>query len=336
MILEDKMNRFLVFLALLAGLFFQACKPREYFFIQGSAQGTSYHIKYADQEKRDFSAPIDSILKAFDLSLSIYKPESLISRFNQNDPDARADKWFTEVFEKAMQVSEESEGAFDITVGPLVNAWGFGRDSSLHVDGKIIDSLLQFVGYKKVVLKNGLLIKEDPRMFIDVNALAQGYSCDVVADFFKEQGIKHYMIEIGGEVRAQGKNPENADWQIGIDKPVTGNYIPGSELQAIMQLKNKSLATSGNYRKFHEINGVKYAHTINPHTGYPVMQNLLSASILASDCISADAYATTCMVIGLEKSKAFLQNHPELEAYLIYSDSTGQFQIWKTKNFPVE
>jgi FAD:protein FMN transferase len=312
------------------------CKPREYFFIQGTAQGTSYHIKYADVKARDFTVQVDSILDAFDQSLSTYKPGSIISQMNRNDPAARADFWFTGVFNKAMEVSAATDGAFDITVGPLVNAWGFGRDSTPQVDSAIIDSLLQFVGYRKVKLVDGKLIKSDPRMFIDVNALAQGYSCDVLASWLESQGISHYMIEVGGEVRVRGKNPDGGRWRIGIDRPVMGNMIPGEELEAVVVLTKKSLATSGNYRKYHEINGVKYAHTINPHTGYPVMQNLLSASIIAQDCMTADAYATACMVIGLEKSKKLLMSHPELQGFLIYNDEEGQYKIWKTDKFPLD
>ncbi|MFN8208659.1 MAG: FAD:protein FMN transferase [Bacteroidales bacterium] len=312
------------------------CKPREYFFLQGTAQGTSYQIKYADAAAIDYSEQVDSILDAFDMSLSTYKPNSIISRMNMNDAAVRADEWFTEVFNKAMEVSEATGGAFDITVGPLVNAWGFGRDSIPHVDSIIIDSLLELVGYKKVSLAGNRLIKADPRMYIDVNALAQGYSCDVLATWLEAQGIKHYMIDVGGEVRVRGKNPDGNAWRIGIDRPVMGNMIPGEQIEAVVALKNKSLATSGNYRKYYEVNGVKYAHTINPHTGYPVMQNLLSASIIASDCMTADAYATACMVMGLEKSKELLENHPELQGLLIYSDEKGQYRIWKTRKFPME
>jgi thiamine biosynthesis lipoprotein len=255
---------------------------------------------------------------------------------NKNDSTVRADAWFIEVFNKAKEVSEATDGAFDITVGPLVNAWGFGRDSMPNVDSTIVDSLLGFVGFRKVSLSGDRLIKSDPRIYIDVNALAQGYSCDVLASWLESQGIRHYMVDVGGEVRVKGKNPDGSAWRIGIDRPVMGNMIPGEEIEAVVNLKNKSLATSGNYRKYYEVNGVKYVHTINPHTGYPVMQNLLSASIIAGDCMTADAYATACMVIGLERSKELLQSHPELQGLLIFSDEKGQYRIWKTDEFPVD
>jgi thiamine biosynthesis lipoprotein len=341
MISEDKTmrgtcrNRWLFIITLIVLL--TGCRRgREYRFLEGYTQGTTYHITYYDPQGRNLVSQVDSILEGFEQSLSIYRPQSLISRINNNDSSAVADYLFTEVFNKASEVSEATGGAFDITVGPLVNAWGFGKDTLPRIDSSRIDSLLKFVGYKKIRLINGRIVKEDPRIFIDVNAIAQGYTCDIVARYFEQLGIKNYMVEIGGEVRARGKNPNGRTWRIGIDKPLTGNYIPGYELQAIVPLRNAALATSGNYRKFHVINGVRFAHTIDPHTGYPVMSNLLSASIIAADGITADAYATACMVMGLDRSKQFLEKRKDLLGYLIYSDSAGNFRIWHSARFPLE
>lgn len=341
MISEDKTmrgtcrNRWLFIITLIVLL--TGCRRgREYRFLEGYTQGTTYHITYYDPQGRNLVSQVDSILEGFEQSLSIYRPQSLISRINNNDSSAVADYLFTEVFNKASEVSEATGGAFDITVGPLVNAWGFGKDTLPRIDSSRIDSLLKFVGYKKVQLINGRIVKEDPRIFIDVNAIAQGYTCDIVARYFEQLGIKNYMVEIGGEVRARGKNPNGRTWRIGIDEPLTGNYIPGYELQAIVPLRNAALATSGNYRKFHVINGVRFAHTIDPHTGYPVMSNLLSASIIAADGITADAYATACMVMGLDRSKQFLEKRKDLLGYLIYSDSAGNFRIWHSARFPLE
>lgn len=311
-------------------------REREYRFLEGYTQGTTYHITYYDPQGRNLISQVDSILEDFEQSLSIYRPNSLISRINKNDSAVVPDLLFTEVFSKAMEVSEATRGAFDITVGPLVNAWGFGKDTLLRIDSSLIDSLKQFVGYKKVQLVNGRIQKQDPRIFLDVNAIAQGYTCDVMARYFERLGIRNYMIEIGGEVRTRGRNPRGSIWRIGIDKPLTGNYVPGADLQAIVHLRNAALATSGNYRKFHIINGIRYAHTIDPHSGYPVMSNLLSASVIAKDGITADAYATACMVMGLEKSIAFLQKRNDLLGYLIYSDSTGQLAVWMSPGFPIE
>lgn len=342
MILVDEKNMigthknqwiFIVFLL----VFLTGCRRgREYRFLEGYTQGTTYHITYYDPQGRNLASQVDSILEAFEQSLSIYRSQSLISRINNNDSTAVADNLFTEVFRKAMEVSEATGGAFDITVGPLVNAWGFGKDTLPLIDSSQIDSLMKFVGYKKVRLVEGKVVKEDPRIFIDVNAIAQGYTCDVVAHYFEQHSIKNYMVEIGGEVRSRGKNPNGQIWRIGIDKPLTGNYIPGLDLQAIVPLRNAALATSGNYRKFHVINGVRYAHTIDPHTGYPLMSNLLSASIIAADGITADAYATACMVMGLDQSMKFLERRKDLLGYLIYSDSAGNFRIWHSAPLPLE
>jgi thiamine biosynthesis lipoprotein len=183
----------------------------------------------------------------------------------------------------------------------------------------------------KVKLDHGHIVKKDPRVRLDVNAIAQGYSCDVIARFLDRMGIRNYLVEIGGEIHAHGKNPDGNSWRVGIDKPTEGNMIPGQELQTVVELKNRSLATSGNYRKFFEENGVKYAHTINPKTGYPVKSNLLSATIVAKDGITADAYATVCMVAGLEKSKEILRQVGGMEAYLVYGDEKGNYKVYMTK-----
>jgi thiamine biosynthesis lipoprotein len=182
----------------------------------------------------------------------------------------------------------------------------------------------------KVILQDGMLIKKDKRMNIDVNALAQGYSVDIVSAFLEGRKVKNYLVEIGGEVRAKGRNDRNQVWRIGIDKPVEGNMLPGAELEAIIKLRNRSLATSGNYRKFYERNGIKYVHTVNPRTGYPVVSNLLSATVVASDCMTADAYATAMMVFGIDKSIEFLKENDFLDAYLIYTDEQGKFTIYVT------
>lgn len=302
----------------------------EYLFNEGGIQGTSYHIVYQSPDNIDYHDSIAKILHEFDLSLSSYIPNSVISKVNKNQ-DVVLDKYFIDIFNASLKVYKESEGLFDITVAPLVNAWGFGPEKKIKVDSTVIDSLLQVVGMEKVKLENNQLIKTDTRVKVDVNAIAQGYSCDVVARFFDKMGIKNYLIEIGGEINARGKNPDGNPWRVGIDKPTEGNMTPGNELQTVVKLKNRSLATSGNYRKFFEEDGVKYAHTINPKTGYPVMSNLLSATIVAKDCMTADAYATVCMVAGLQKSIEIIEKNKNLEAYLIYSDDKGNYKVYTTK-----
>jgi thiamine biosynthesis lipoprotein len=299
--------------------------------IHGFAQGTTYNITYHVPDTIDYQGQVDSILNDFDMSLSSYKENSIISRINRNDSTVVTDEHFEKVFRKSAEVWKESDGFFDITVMPLVNAWGFGPGKKEHMDPHMIDSLLQFVGMEKVKLINHKIIKSDLRVQLDVNALAQGYSVDLVCNFFDSQGIDDYMVEIGGELRVKGQNPSGDDWKVGIDRPEFGNMIPGEKLQAILKLTNKSLATSGNYRKYYEENGVKYTHSLNPKTGYPANQNILSATILADDCMTADAYATVCMVTGLEKSKEMLKKHTELEGYLIYGDENGLYQVYATK-----
>lgn len=316
--------------ALIPFLLLVACKTKksEYLKISGFAQGTTYHITYENSNNQDYSTDIDSILKAFDKSLSVYDSTSVISRINDGDPSVEADNWFIEVFNKSAEVNAISGGAFDITVGPVVRAWGFGNGPIAKHDTAYIDSLLQFVGMDKVKLEGRKVIKKYPGVKIDVNAIAQGYSVDVVCDFFKNKGIKNYLVEIGGEVRGKGTNASEKFWQIGIDKPTDGNMMPGEQLQAIIQINNKSLATSGNYRKYFVENGIKYAHTIDPKTGFPARNTLLSTTVVCDDCITADAYATAFMVIGLEKSKELISKLQGVEVYFVYSNLQGQYEVF--------
>lgn len=291
----------------------------EYFFISGFTQGTTYHITYQFKEHKTLKPEIDSILNQIDLSLSIYNPSSVISRINKNDTSVVCDEYFKNVFNKSIEIAEKTNGAFDITIAPVVNAWGFGSENKKDIDSALIDSLLQFVGYQRVKLNNNKITKPHPNIKLDANAIAQGYSADVIAGFLEKRQISNYLVEIGGEVKAKGKNKNNEYWRIGIDKPVEKSTEQNRELQTIIQLNNKSLATSGNYRKFFEENGVKYSHTINPKTGYPVKHNLLSVTVITDDCITADAYATAFMVLGLDESMRIVKNNPELEAYFICS-----------------
>jgi thiamine biosynthesis lipoprotein len=223
-----------------------------------------------------------------------------------------------------------TNGAFDVTVGPLVKAWGFGPDAHKSFTEAKRDSLLKLVGMTKVSLINGRLIKSDPHMSLDFNAIAQGYSVDVICRFFDSLGIKNYLVEIGGEVRAKGKKAGNL-WRIGIDKPFDNNMTPGQTLQAIIKITDKAIATSGNYRKFYVEDGVKYSHHVDPRTGYTTKNTLLSISIVADECIMADGVATGCLVMGKEKAIKFLDEHHEFEAYMVYSDENGNFKTWTSE-----
>lgn len=331
-----KNKKILIQLSLLALFFLVAIlisrvgEKGEYINFVGFAQGTTYHINYESRKGENFQAGIDSLLKEFDKSLSIYDSNSIISRFNRNEEGTLADAKFTWIFHKSYEVYQKTMGAFDITVGPVVNALGFGSGDTLQVDSAFIDSLRIYIGMDKIKLTDGRLIKSNENMVIDVNAIAQGYSVDLVAEYLEARKIKNYMVEIGGEVRARGTNSGNAVWRIGIDKPLEGNMIPGADLQTIIRLRNRSLATAGNYRKFYVKNGIKYVHTIDPKTGYPVVSNLLSATVIAKDCVTADAYDTALMVFGLEKSIEFLKQNDFIDAFLIYADEQGRFQVFAT------
>lgn len=320
-------------LILLFSVILTGCKPRvyEYTKISGFAQGTSYHITYENSSGKNYSNDVASILKKFDQSLSMWDPTSIISRINNNDPIVEADDWFVAAFNKALEINKISGGAFDITVGPIVRAWGFSTAPVAKHEPSYIDSLLQFVGMEKVQLKKRKVIKTDPGIKLDLNGLAQGYSVDVICDFFKREGIKNYMVEIGGEVRTKGKNASGKFWRIGIDKPVDGNMQPGDKLQAIIELNNKSVSTSGNYRKFFVENGVKYSHTIDPKTGKPARNTLLSATVIASDCMTADALATSFMVLGVEKGKQLFEKLNGIDVMFIYSDQQGEYQLFTSK-----
>lgn len=297
--------------------------------IEGEAQGTTYHITYFDQQNRNFKPEIVQLLKDFDLSVSTYIPNSIISRINSNEKNVIVDKYFKACFNKAKEVWKNTKGAFDPTVYPLVNAWGFGPGRKQKIEKTKIDSMLKFVGFQLIKLKGNKVVKKDPRVALDFNAFAQGYSVDVVSEFLNSKGIAAYIVEIGGEVYAKGRKPNGKYWTVGIEKPID-NKESENAFKAIVKLENLAIATSGNYRRFIIEDGVKYAHHIDPKTGYPTKNNLLSASLFTKECISADANATGVLVLGLEKAKVFLQQHPEIQAYLIYSDKKGNYQVYET------
>lgn len=297
--------------------------------IEGFAQGTTYNITYLDAQNRNLQPEINRILADFDQSVSTYQTESIISRINRNEKNVVVDAYFIACFKKAKEVWKNTQGAFDPTVYPLVNAWGFGPGKKQHLDQKEVDSILQFVNCDLIQLKGNTVVKKDPRVCLDFNAFAQGYSVDVVADFLNTKGISNYIVEIGGEVYAKGRDAEGKMWTIGIEKPID-NKESQNPIKSIARIENMAVATSGNNRRYVIENGVKYAHHLDPKTGYPAKNNLLSASIFARQCISADANATGVLVMGLAKAKAFLRKHPELEAYLVYSDENGVDQVYKT------
>jgi len=298
----------------------------------GEAQGTYYSILYFDSLNRNLKYEIDSILDAYDLSVSVYQSQSIISKVNRNE-EVELDEWFIRNFEHAIRVAELTEGAMDITIGPLANAWGFGTFSQPEkINPVLIDSLKQLVDFRLVSIKNNHLVKEDPRIQLNFNAIAQGNSVDVMGEYFSSLGIENYLIDIGGELLAKGKKPEGESWVIGIEKP-SDNAETERELQQTFALNNCALATSGNYRKFYEIDGVRYAHSLDPKTGYPVQHSLLSVSVIADNCTDADAFATAFMVMGMEKSLELIKHHPEIQAYFIYHDKEAGTKTKMSEGF---
>ena len=288
--------------------------------------GTSYNLKY--QCDSNLVKGIEEELKRVDNSLSTFNEKSIITAVNQNKEVVLNDM-FLSVYKKAMEVSENTDGAFDITVAPLVNSWGFGFKNGINPEKAQVDSLLQIVGYKKVELKGDRVVKQDPRIMLDCSAIAKGFGVDVIANYLRNLGVKNFMIEIGGEIVTSGINEQRLPWKIGVTKPTDDPLgDAGGELMTVMNVTDKAMATSGNYRNFYYKGGKKYAHTIDPKTGYPVQHSLLSATVIARDCATADAYATSFMVMGLEKAKKFLEQHTELMAYFIYSDEKGKNAVW--------
>ena len=323
------MNKFLFIIILFLFNSIAIYSQKVPILIAGEAQGTTYHITYFDVKNRNLQPQIEKILRDFDLSVSTYIPNSIISKINFNEKNVKVDTYFKACFNKAKEVWKNTDGAFDPTVYPIVNAWGFGPGKKQKIEKQKIDSILQFVGFDLIELNGNKVIKKDPRVALDFNAFAQGYSVDVVSDFLKSKRITSFVVEIGGEIYANGKNENGEFWKVGIEKPID-NKENGNPLKAIVKLENLAVATSGNYRRFVIEDGVKYVHHIDPKTGYPTKNNLLSASIFSKECITSDANATGILVMGLEKAKVFLELHPELQAYLIYSDENGVYQIYET------
>ena len=317
-----------------------ACQPsvnEKVYLIEGEAQGSTYHIKYIAERDENLKPAIDSILEVIDRSMSTYRPDSAISKINQGDTTVVVDEHFRKVFEASQQIWQESEGLFDPTVGVLVNAWGFGKKKISEADlptDKKIDSLRKYVGFDKVALTEKNLIKKRyTEILFDFNAIAQGYTSDVVANYLSARGIKNYIVEIAGEMYLKGKNTvEDKLWTIGVENPL--KPLDDRDLVATIQFTNQGLATSGNYRKvWTDSNGRKYVHSIDPLTGRATQSDVLSATVVAPSTMLADGYATMFMVMGLAKSKAFLEKHPDLAVLLVYSDDKHQEATYKTKSF---
>ena len=324
---------FLVLLIVGTILIVRGQNSTPYQYDQGMIFGTVYNVKY--QYDQDLKEEIEKELAKVDASLSPFNKNSVITHINENT-DMKADEMFMDVFALAETISRDTNGDFDITVAPLVNAWGFGFKNGIEPTEHVIDSLREIVGYEKVRLQNGMVVKKDPRVQLDCSAIAKGYAVDRVAAVLQRHGIENYLVEIGGEIVTKGFNPDRLPWHISVNKPIDDATNMKNETQVILNVTDKAMATSGNYRNFYYKDGKKYAHTINPKSGRPIQHNILSATVLTDCCAVADAYATAFMVMGLKDAQQVLKNHPELMAYIIYSDSEGKNAVWHSSKLNLE
>jgi thiamine biosynthesis lipoprotein len=306
--------------------------PKQYIFNEGPIYSTSYHIVYESPEGEDSSEGIEQKMMELDYSLSTFNAESTISKVNRN-LDPRVDSLFKKCFRKGMKISKKTDGAFDMTIAPLVNAWGFGFKDKETITPALINNLLENVGFQKVKLLWNRVVKKNPDVMLDASAIAKGLAVDIVAKYLTSKGCRNYMVEIGGEVAARGVNQHYRIWRVGITKPVDDQTFSNQDLQDVVALSGKALATSGNYRNYYIEGDKKYSHTINPRNGYPVQHSLLSATVLADDCMTADAYATAFLVLGTEKSMKIIDKIRGLEGYFIYSDDEGQLRVTYSKGF---
>lgn len=329
------MIRFIA-LILLSILFISCSSSQEPVYIEnsGQAQGSTYQVKYQSPDGQSFGEEIEEILRRIDLSMSTYVPSSIISQINKGDTLVQVDSLFIKVLNRSLEIAEETSGDFDPTVGPLVSLWGFGfEEVRLDVSEDTVQQVLSKVGYDSIRVDD-MNVSVPSGFTIDFNAIAQGFTVDHIADFLENHEVNNYMVEVGGEVRARGINESGNIWRIGVDKPLD-EIDAQDRFQFILELQNAGLATSGNYRKFwvDQETGVRYSHTIDPQTGYPARNQLLSASLIAPSAMDADAYATVCMVQGLEECIELLENKKNLEGYLIYSGENNEWNTYISDGF---
>lgn len=317
-----KNRKYIAFILALIALVFFLIPTKEdsvsYITNKGKIHGTYYHVTYLQPEGIDLKDSIEAEMRRFEKSLSVFDSASVISKINRNEC-MLTDTLFEIMYNEAFAVSELSGGAFDITVAPLVNVWGFGFRSSQFPSNEQIDSILAFVGYRKIALDDHTIYKDDARIMLDAGAIAKGYSVDIIAELLSRAGCENYLVEIGGEVACRGKNSKGNAWSVGISKP-DENPLPTNDVQQVLQITDMAMATSGNYRQFYYRDGKKYSHTIDPRTGYPVDHNLLSATIVARSCMHADALATACMVLGVKEALNLCESDSTIDGYFIYSD----------------
>ena len=314
---------------LLLGILLISCaKQPQKIKYEGITQGSYFSISYYDEEGRTFENEIDSIFKEVDNAVSLWNENSIIRKVNRNE-DVVVNQIFKDNFEWARKASEFSDGAFDATIGPLVSAWGFHYKKELEMTPGMVDSIKQLVDYRKIEIVDDRVVKANPNMTLDFNAVAQGYTTDLIGSFLETKGIFNYLVDVGGEIYAKGTKPNGDLWTIGIEKPAE-NFDSERSVQIKINLKDKGIVTSGNYRKYIEKDGVRYSHSIDPKTGYPVEQDLLSATVIADNASWADCLATICMLVGKEKASKLLEGQG-VEAYFIYIDEDGKLNTTSIK-----
>ena len=313
-------------------LCFASCgrKPHK-IVLQGLAQGSYYAITYFDEENRNFQREIDSIFHAVDMSVNLWVDSSVISKVNRNE-EVTLDSIFIDNFRIAQKAARLSDGYFDPTISPIVAAWGFSYKSGDSITPQLIDSLKQLVNYQKIRIENGKVVKENPNMKLDFNAIAQGYTSDLIASFLESRGIKNYLVDTGGEIMARGSKPNGQPWIVGIEKPAK-NWDSEQVVQTRITLRDKGLVTSGSTRKYVERNGRRYSHCIDPKTGYPVEHNVLSATVMAENSVWADALASICMVMGIEKSLPLIESMDGIEVYYIFVNDQNELETFATEGF---
>lgn len=310
-----------------------AAEPKNYISNQGPVFGTFYHVRYAQPEGKDLQQDIIAALQRVDQSLSMFNPHSRLAAFNDNRTDS-VDADFVNIYRCASQVWQVSGHAFDITVAPLVDLWGFGRTERGEVTDEDVRQLLPAIGMDKLSLDGMRLIKSNPSTRIDCSAIAKGYATDAVADVLTDNGCTDFIVEIGGEIVARGVNEKGEPWHVGINTPDDDPENTSTDIQRIVMLSGKALATSGNYRRYYEVDGRRVSHTIDPRTGYPAQSDILSATVIAPTCMQADAYATAFMVVGTEKALQICDSDTTLECLLItHNADKDRYEIVTSKNF---
>lgn len=324
------MKKTIVFAIILAFLASCGHQPKK-MVLQGLAQGSYYAVTYYDEQERNFQQEIDSIFHAVDMSVNLWVDSSVISKVNRNE-EVVLDDIFIDNFNIAQEAAKLSDGYFDPTISPIVAAWGFSYKHGDSITPQLIDSLKQLVDYRKVRIEDGKVIKENPTIQLDFNAIAQGYTSDMIASFLESRGVKDFLVDTGGEIMARGGKPNGQPWIVGIEKPAD-NWDSEQVVQTRIALCDKGLVTSGSTRKYVERNGKRYSHCIDPKTGYPVEHQLLSATVLAENSVWADALASICMVMGLEKSLPLIESMDGVEAYYIFANEKNELETYATEGF---